>query len=447
MKKNIVIIVLVVGVIAALSWGYTESQYRETYRTYLENSYQDDFQTVLASIKNIETLLSKAMVSGSKEYLSEILSDVWNQADIAQNNIGKLPISHTSIRETLQFINQLGDFSYTMNRIEVQGGEISQEQWADLEKLQKNCRYLLEELQSLNQEMEEGGVKFGDLRKEGEKYFDQASENLITERFTSVEKEMTEYPKLIYDGPFSDHIKDIEPKWIKGEEITEEEGKQIALDFINSKGASVTNSYESKEATIPKYSYDIKLSQRDETAYVEITRVGGHVLLVMKTRNPSEQKMTMEEAKEKADEFLKEKGYKNLKNTYYEKYQGAGVFNYAYFQDDVVIYPDLIKVQVALDDGEILGLEAQGFHMSHTEREIPDPKLSLEEARERVSIRLDITHERLAIIPTEFKTEVFCFEFKGVYKGEWYIIYIDAMTGREQQILKIIKANESVLTL
>ena len=104
-------------------------------------------------------------------------------------------------------------------------------------------------------------------------------------------------------------------------------------------------------------------------------------------------------------------------------------------------------MQIALDNGEFIGIEAQGFHFSHHERKIEPPAITLDDARSKVSEKLEITKERLAIIPTESKNEVLCYEFKGTYKNEWYIVYINADTGREEQILKIIEADESVLTL
>ena len=97
----------------------------------------------------------------------------------------------------------------------------------------------------------------------------------------------------------------------------------------------------------------------------------------------------------------------------------------------MLIYPDLIKVQVALDNGEIVGFEAQGFYIAHEEREIPKPKLSMEEARSRVSERLEIFKERLAIIPTNAKQEVLCYEFRERFKG---IPLSSVGTGEEQEI-------------
>ena len=50
-----------------------------------------------------------------------------------------------------------------------------------------------------------------------------------------------------------------------------------------------------------------------------------------------------------------------MKRTYYLKEEGVMTINYAYVQNDVTMYPDLIKLKVALDNGDILGIETQGY--------------------------------------------------------------------------------------
>jgi len=55
-------------------------------------------------------------------------------------------------------------------------------------------------------------------------------------------------------------------------------------------------------------------------------------------------------------------------DTYYLKEDNTAIINYAYKQGDVVVYPDLIKVKIALDNGEVIGFESKGYLSNHTER-------------------------------------------------------------------------------
>ena len=104
------------------------------------------------------------------------------------------------------------------------------------------------------------------------------------------------------------------------------------------------------------------------------------------------------------------------------------------------------KYRIYLDNGEILGIETNGYLNSHTERKIPEAKISIEEAKEKLNKRLNIESEGLAIIPTEWKTELFCYEFKGKVEETEFLVYISAETGKEENRLVIVETPGGILT-
>ena len=157
-------------------------------------------------------------------------------------------------------------------------------------------------------------------------------------------------------------------------------------------------------------------------------------------------KFGIDEANEIGKNFLNNLGIPNMKPTYYLKQGGAVTINYAYEQENVTIYPDLIKVKIALDNGEILGMETSGYLNNHTERTIEEPTISMDEAKSKLNKNLEITSEGLAIIPTEWRTEIFCYEFKGKVYNTDFLVYINAKTGREENILVIIDTPDGILT-
>ena len=121
--------------------------------------------------------------------------------------------------------------------------------------------------------------------------------------------------------------------------------------------------------------------------------------------------------------------------------------NYAYEQDGVIIYPDLIKVKIALDDGEVLGLETTGYLNNHEKRSINKSNIiSEKEAAKALSSNLNIESSRLAIIPTEFRTEIFCWELKGKIEEREFLLYVNAKTGRVEDILIVVQNENGILT-
>ena len=105
------------------------------------------------------------------------------------------------------------------------------------------------------------------------------------------------------------------------------------------------------------------------------------------------------------------------------------------------------KVKVALDDGEILGMESTGYLNSHYERDLPQVKITKQEAKKTLNKNLQIESEGLAVIPTEYQTEILCWEFKGKVNDTDYLVYINAENGREEDILVIVNTENGTLTM
>ena len=98
-----------------------------------------------------------------------------------------------------------------------------------------------------------------------------------------------------------------------------------------------------------------------------------------------EAKLKTADALKKASEFLSSHGYADMKESYYSTSDGVCTVNYAYKKDGVIYYPDLIKVGVNLETGEIASFDAKGYIMNHTERNLSSDILSQAEAQKSVS--------------------------------------------------------------
>ena len=55
--------------------------------------------------------------------------------------------------------------------------------------------------------------------------------------------------------------------------------------------------------------------------------------------------------------------------------------------------------------------------------------------------------EGLAIIPTEYQTEIFCWEFKGKVEDREFLVYINVDTGNEEDVLIILDTPNGTLTV
>ena len=294
-----------------------------------------------------------------------------------------------------------------------------------------------------------GRISWKELTKDTKTAFAQQVDNLSTATFSNIDENFGEYAGLIYDGAFSEHMESAEKKGLTGEEIDEEKAKQIAKDFIEEDRIQEFNSNGLIEnGNIQVYDFNAKINddENNNNLTISIAKKGGHIVNMNYNREVKTEVISQDEANEKGKEFLNSRGISNMKATYYLKEGGIVTINYAYEQNGVTIYPDLIKVKVALDNGEILGVETSGYLNNHTERTFTKAKISMEEARSKLNKSLEITSEGMAIIPTEWKTEILCYEFKGKIDDTDFLVYTNVETGREENILVSIDTPNGILT-
>ena len=168
---------------------------------------------------------------------------------------------------------------------------------------------------------------------------------------------------------------------------------------------------------------------------------------MLRPRDIGEARMETEKAREKAQEFLAERGYQEMVPRYFQRLDGVVTFNFAGKENDVIIYPDSVKVSVALDNGEVIGFEGHNYLMSHHQRALPEPKVSQAEAAALINPHLKVQEGRLAVIPTGADSEKLTWEFEGQLDREAFLVYINALTGREEKILRMYKTDEGTLVM
>ena len=251
-----------------------------------------------------------------------------------------------------------------------------------------------------------------------------------------------ELPELFYDSAFLDRIHCYIPGWevdiIRGEMFSD--GYGFVVDYLAEILRSLRDhDYSDRYGDFFSLSPDISTRDRDG---IHKTFSG-----LMKILFPHDG-ATREEVEEKAGSFLRENGYENMSVTYTQKEDGTMLVNYAATQGGVVLYPDLVKVRVAMDDGTIIGFEASGYLMSHRERDIPEAAVGAAEAEGKASPALKVLSSRLCIIPTAGSGEVFCREVKcETREGGHCLLYINALSGAEEKLLLLIEDENGTLTI
>ena len=443
--------ILGLALILALAWGYNEYTTKNKLGVALENSYQRLFFDVKKHIDNVQVNLSKAMLSESRDQNVLLLSQIMNEAYFAQDKLGQMPITHAETAKTEKFLNQVADYSYHLIQTHLAGKPITNEQKAALANLQNNSATFNTELSKLQSELADKNFVMGSLNRRQNKKVEQGNDKIFQTTLVNIEKNMAKSPELIYDGPFSDQMINRKPVGLDGKEVSKNEAANIAKEFFGADRVQSIDSFEegehASEVRIPSYTFNLHPmnTSKELAVYMGVSRKGGKVLWMANPRPVNKSNISIEEAQNKALQYLKAKGFENMESNYYQRYDGTVIFNFVYVESDARIYPDLIKVKIALDNGEVVGFDASAYYLNHHDRNIQAPKLTLEEARDKVKTDFDIDSSRLALIP-KGKNEILCYEFKGKYRNGDYIVYINALDGNEEQILQLIKNENGTLT-
>lgn len=422
-------------------FGTYERYKAKAYEQSLDDTYNRAFFELTGYVDDIDSLLAKSMLATDASALATISNELSIQANSAKSCLAQLPVTEIQLDKTEKFLSQVGDYTYTLSQSLIDDKTISASEYENLSSLGTYATSLNNSLSELSREVYDGRVKFSDNHKILlEKTVYAEDEHPLS----SIEKEFGEYPSLIYDGPFSEHIENMSPKMLENErEITRQEAIAKASEFLGVENLKLES--ETENTTMESYIFTGK--QKGADISIALTKRGGNVVYFLKNRRTFNEKISVEMAINKAKAFLAEKGYKDMTNSYYEKTNGIATVNFAYKQNSVTCYSDLIKVKVALDDGEIIGMEANGYVMNHEMREIITPRLTKQEAREKISPHLSIDAVSLALIPKDSKREVLCYEFKGTSNGRNFLVYINAETGKEEDIQILIESPDGILTI
>lgn len=443
-KENIKTIVIIVLFLSMLITGYYAYTLREQYINTRLNTYNEAFNNVVNYVNNVENYLAKAMISKNPEYSTEALTQIWRDSNLAEAYLSQIPLSTEGLSQTSKFLNQLSDYTYTLSKKSISNKELEDKDFDNLQMLHQYAIELKDTLNQISSELNKGIISWDRIGSENQ--FAQAVSNVNV--FSHIDSNLNEYEGLIYDGAYSNHVEKIEKKGLTGDEIDEKKAKEKAEEFYGKENIQKIhcNGFIEK-AEIPCYDFSIELKNNRGNANIEVSKKGGHVIETFLDREVKEEKISLEDANENGKKFLASKGFENMAETYYIKEGNILTINYAYSQGGIIIYPDLIKVKIALDNNEILGIETTGYLNSHTKRNFETNKITIEEARKKINNKLEIKSEKMAVIPTEWKTEILCYEFKGTVDDKEFLVYINVENGKEEDILVVLDTPGGILTI
>ena len=171
--------------------------------------------------------------------------------------------------------------------------------------------------------------------------------------------------------------------------------------------------------------------------FAQLSKKGGKVVMFDSYKDCSQHKFSVENCIEIAEDFLESLGIDDMKAVWTSENGTTCNLNFVYEDDDVVFYPDMIKIKVCEERGIVTGMEGLAYCLNHTKRSAGDAQISKTTAKSKLNSSFNVEGSRLAVIPVD-GDEVLAYEFYGNYGENDYYSYIDAVTGDEVQVLTVI---------
>lgn len=410
----------------------------------VQDEYNKSMYLAVSYINNVEVDLAKLLVTSTPKMSAVTLADIWKQANLAKECLEQIPVGQNSMANASKYLTQVSDFSYTLMKQNISDIKLTEEEYEKLKHIYEDSSKLSSKMSDIYDDLNAGRIKWDELEKIGN---EKLPDNDISNSISEVGKTFQNYEGLIYDGAFSDHLLSSEPKFLSQKEISEDDAKKYIEEVIlNDEKIDKIEFKGESNGKIELYNFDVTLDSKQKRT-ISITKNDCKLYLMIGDKKVKEQNISVDEAKKRGMEFLNKLGIDNMIETYYQKTENMIVINYAATQDGVILYPDLIKVKISLDDGKVYGVEAAGYIFNHTTRNNLKPSISQEKAKSILNSSIEIISSDMALIPTESNSEILTYEFKGKIDNREFLIYINADNAREEKVLLVIDNKNGVLTM
>ena len=457
------IVFLVLALLAVGYWGYNRYIVNQQLKSELNNRYEYAFQGVNNHIDALESELGALLISQSNNNISINLSNVWRSAYSAQEDIGQLPITSDALNNVKYLLEDVLKYTNHLDK------KIATKKLTELERDMINKFYdqvcvVNTNLQDIHSQMDQENFTWYDKKRVK---IDERDENYSATPLRSL---MSLDDKIALDG-VKKGLKNIISHYDRGNEkdmisslsrlevavIDKKKAIKVAKNFIKD---PKNYNYEIKEkkgiklkaaqeAKIKVPTYEVKAVHKknpEEIIYADVSKKGGKIVWLLKKREFGNKKISYEKAKKSALDFVSQNRYKNMRVKSYRSFNDFLIISLVPLKKDVLIKPNAVIAEVALDNGEVVGFNGLDYLLDTKEYspEALKPNLNQKEAEKKVSPRLKLVKETRLVIDKIDGQNKLCYEFIGEIadgpRQNQYRVKINAKNGSEEEI-KVAKGN------
>lgn len=424
-------IVINIGLVYNIAKSNSDTKYSHSR---ISNIYDENLSVLSAKCNEIEQSLSKLTVCTECEHAVKILSDIIDDSSFASAALSSLPVSPEYIAVFNRFFNHLSDYSRFMLFDSVKGTLPTTAYGENISALYSSVKGINSAMASLYGNSTDSIQDWSMYLSKEINELDMLSDKLFG-TIESIQTESINYPTLIYDGPFSDSVINKVINETGGKNTDKKEAERLFVNFLSVEGAYRLAACESCDGNIS--TWYISIESNGKTYYGNVAKKTGTIISFLCDNNANEQKYTKNDAVNTGSEFLKSHGYNNMEPQYCEITENIATVNYVYKENNILIYPDMVKLRINLENGKVEGFESSLYYANHNNnRSLAHHQYTVPE--DKLPNNCNVTGQGLALIPTDGDREQLCIEIRCTVQDEVYILYFDCETLKEVKIFKIL---------
>lgn len=449
-------IALGLALVISLGWGYYEFKALNEYRTDTQNQYSRAFTDLTASLNELETSMAKAKAANSTAQRVLYLGETWKGSESAVSRLGQLPADEVGISYIDTYINQISDFSKAMTRKAAGAGNMNAEEQKTFNNMHDRVIEINRAVQQIYNQFNAENLawvdnKPGILQKMGigrsiqtaaqgdEGTQNQKSGQTEAEQATTsvrgglkqLDISLQKYPPFTFQGELDKHYVE-KPLGLPDKIINENQAIIAAKAFLRDIGYTDPSPQVTSLSENPLGGFNIT----EGNAYLEVSKKGGVVTFFRDQREISDRQLDVGKTVDHAYNTLAKMGW-DLIITSSQDFGSYIQVDALPQEKGILLYPDKIRLSIATDNGQIIGFDANPYYAYHHERSL-NAKLTLAQAKAKLKEEFKVIESKKAVISKLGTNEAFCYEFRGTAFGEEYMIYINAVSGTEEKISRVI---------
>lgn len=399
----------------------------------LEAVYASSYFTMVDGINNLQVDSSKFESLANTSLQRQSLKDMELDCQYVLSGLRVLPMEAQNCMAATKFFNQInGMCEAYINKLD-KGENLTTEEVGLMSETSYVLGVIKQQFNNQNSSITRGGYSFIDAS-----VFNSKGVNEFSNTLGSLKGESIDYPTMIFDGPFSASLEDKSVDGLSEREITKEQAEDYVKNVVF-KGFDAKVEYKDENGgDIATYSFNCEVEGAKYNA--QITKREGKLLILSGDTSDKEAVMSKEESITLAEKYATQLGFENMKAVWWESSKSIAYVNLAPVVDNIIYYPDLVKVKVDLGNQLILGFESKNYCLNHVSRSL-SAKISEAEAKSVIIGDYNIQDISLALIPREDESEVLTYEFECEGIDGTYYFYVNSSNKIIEQTLKVVDQN------